>query len=277
MKIKKAEILQSLFGKHYYKDKWINYITELSLDSMEINDDFLQLLDEDGANLFRSMPMLKYLNFANNKLSLRGAHWIAKGILVNESIFLHKLNLFGNDLSNKGIKLLMHALSNCKNLKHLNIGNNNIDDGGIPDIISLIDPCSSSFIKLRALLLPSNRLTSVGCSKLLSCLSKKMQAKSKTKKPFLKSLDISDNSTDISLLNSLRTLLESTKTLRSLSISHLHKLSSSSQSIIISSFAKNNSLTILDLKITSESFYYNLRNKLDDRDIEVYPEVKVKY
>ena len=276
MKISKTENLQYLFGKNYYKEAWINYISELSLESMEINDDALWSLDEDGTNFFRSMPMLKFLNLSNNKISLRGALWLAKGILVNESIFLHKLNLYGNELSNKGIKLLMHALSNCKQLKHLNIGNNNIDDGGINDITSLIDPSSPSFIKLRVLLLSSNRLTSVGCSKLMSCLTKKLQSKTKSKKPLLHSLDISSNSTDISLLNSLRSLLESSKDLRFLSLSHLHKLTSSSQSIIISSFAKNKSLTHLDLKVTSEEFYYNLRNKLDLRE-EGFPQVKISF
>ena len=41
MKISKTENLQYLFGKNYYKEAWINYISELSLESMEINDDAL--------------------------------------------------------------------------------------------------------------------------------------------------------------------------------------------------------------------------------------------
>ena len=177
LKLNKTEVLQNLFGKHLYKRKWTNNIFELSLSNMDLNDEHFIEMDEDGFNFFRSMPMLKELNISSNNLTLHSAHWIAKGILQNENMFLHKLNLYGNQLSNKGIKLIVHSLANCKNLKHLNIGGNDIDDGGVADINMLIDPSSKSYIKLKALLIHDNRLTSVGCSKILSCLKKKLTSK----------------------------------------------------------------------------------------------------
>jgi len=71
-------------------------------------------------------------------------------------------------LTTKGVKLLIQGLINCKLLKHLDIGANNIDDGAIDDILLLVNPYSKSSIKLKELKINDNRLTSVGCSKLLS-------------------------------------------------------------------------------------------------------------
>lgn len=81
---------------------------------------------------------------------------------------MYSLIKFSNiSLNNKGTKLLVHALSTCKQLTHLNLGYNEIDDSAIDDILLLIDRKKSK-LKLKELLLNNNRLTSVGLSKLLS-------------------------------------------------------------------------------------------------------------
>lgn len=186
MKVQKTNTLPYLFGKHLLNPKWTNFTLELNLSNMDLTDAHLEALDCDSYHLFRAMPMLKHLNLSQNQLSLHSAHWLAKGILQNKDLFLHHLDLYGNQLGNKGVKLLMHTLSTCKKLKYLNIGKNNIDDGGASDIITLIDPSLKTCGKLKSLLVADNRLTSVGCSKILSCLKKRVSKKTKGSKAISK-------------------------------------------------------------------------------------------
>lgn len=95
----------------------------------------------------------------------------------------------------------------------------------------------------------------------------------------LRTLDISGNATDISIINALRCVLESNTTLRNLSISNLHKVNPGSQSIIINSFAKNKGLKNLNLKRTTEIFYYALREKMIEREESEneVPSIKISF
>lgn len=148
---------------------------------MDITDDHFKAIDEDSFNLFRTMPFLRYLSLASkinanspliiytdNKFTIHGIHWLAKGIIQNrQQLFLKRCNFSNISLNNKGTKLLVHALSTCKLLTHLNLGYNEIDDSAIDDILLLIDRRKFK-IKLKEFFLNNNRLTSVGLSKLLS-------------------------------------------------------------------------------------------------------------
>lgn len=89
-------------------------------------------------------------------------------MIKTDNLFLKKLNFSDMGLNSKGVKLLVQGLTNCKLLKHLNLSNNSIDDAGIPEILTLIDPSSKVRVKLTELDLSNNRLTSIGCSKLLT-------------------------------------------------------------------------------------------------------------
>jgi hypothetical protein len=91
----------------------------------------------------------------------------------------------------------------------------------------------------------------------------------------LSKLDISGNKTDISIINALRSVLETKSSLKSLSISNLHKINPKSQDIIINAFTKNKNLKNIDLKKTTEVFYYTLREKLQER--EEGPAVKISF
>jgi hypothetical protein len=97
----------------------------------------------------------------------------------------------------------------------------------------------------------------------------------KVRKCVLRKLDISGNMNDISIINALRSVLETKSSLRSLSISNLHKINPKSQGIIINAFAKNTNLKHIDLKRTTEAFYYSLREKLQER--EEGPIVKISF
>lgn len=95
----------------------------------------------------------------------------------------------------------------------------------------------------------------------------------------LRKLDISGNATDISIINALRSVLEAKTSLRTLAISNLHKINQKSQNIVIGSFVKNRGLRHLDLKNTTESFYYALREKVTERDSndDSYPQLKISF
>lgn len=119
--MKKPESLQILMGKHLANSKWINYLSELSMSGCQLNDSHLLTLSEDSLQFFNSAPLLKSLDLSYNNLSLHSCHWLAKGMLRFsevaktksnfDKLFLSSLNLYGNNLTNKGLKLLLTALA----------------------------------------------------------------------------------------------------------------------------------------------------------------------
>ena len=123
-------------------------MTEFSLSGCELIDEHLLNLGEDSLQFFKSAPLLKSLNLSYNSLSLHSSHWLAKGILrlteqvkkksTHNKLFLGKLDLYGNNFGNKGLKLISTALAVCENLKALNIGGCKIDDAGATEIVKIL-------------------------------------------------------------------------------------------------------------------------------------------
>lgn len=156
------ECLSLIFKKQLFKPKWVSYVEELDFSSMSLTDASLLSLGEDSAAFFASMPFLKVLNLCNNGLTLHAAHWMAKGLLQTPDVFLQQLQLNGNCLGNKGVKLLAQGISNCKLLAKLGLGDNGLDDSVVTDLLPLLEPCEGNRIKVKELLVFGNRLTSVG-------------------------------------------------------------------------------------------------------------------
>ena len=116
-------------------------------------------------------------------------------------------------------------------------------------------------------------MTSVGISEVFRCFTKVRQSKTKTKKCLLRRLDVSGNKTDIGILSALRSLLGHSKTLKFLCISGLHKFNDEGQKTVMTALKYNQHLQTLDLRFTTEEFYYKLREKMNYREVkgEVVP------
>ncbi|CAI2360448.1 unnamed protein product [Moneuplotes crassus] len=278
LQIDNPDILCAIFGKKIYKKGPICLVEELIMQDMGLTDETLQSFDEDSSNLFASFALLKHFSFSGNHLSIHGIHWITKGMIKTENLFLKKINLSRMGIASKGVKLFVQGLSNCKMLKHLDFRHNSIDDSAMADLCLLVDPYSSIRIKLTSLDLSYNRLTSVGCSRLLICYkSKKTKTMKKSTKPprkcSLRQIDICGNKIDVGIINSFRAALESSRVLSQKEISScIKKCLSADQEVksmdlreiaysVASKEMKNDSIPSIRFTLTKQR-----RNKQNDEN-----------
>ena len=89
---------------------------------------------------------------------------------------------------------------------------------------------------------------------------------------------MSGNKTNIGILSSLRNMLNHSKSLRLLSISGLHKFNDEGQKTVITALKNNKYLKTIDIRYTTDDFYYKLRDKMSQREQKDQIEpIKIKF
>jgi Ran GTPase-activating protein (RanGAP) involved in mRNA processing and transport len=172
-----------------------------------ITDDYLtdlaHFLDE-------GCPNLKDLHLARNSIGLEGAMSLASGLVDNSSLRL--LNLSFNRLGSKGVMLICESLRSNRTLQSLFVDANQVENDGAYALADLLLEKQTGLLELH---IAWNMISHNGLVALFHALSINNRT--------LKFLDITCNFIEVSIIHSLRQLIERSPTLKYLNISDLHK------------------------------------------------------
>lgn len=120
---------------------------------------------------------------------------LAQGLIDNTTVRL--LDLSSNQLGSKGVMLLCESLKGNKNIQSLFLNSNNVSSDGAFAVADLLMDEKSSLLEVH---LGWNLICNTGLNSLFTAL-----AMSNTK---LKFIDVAYNFMDISVMHSLRLMLE---------------------------------------------------------------------
>lgn len=151
---------------------------------------------------------------------------LAQGLIDNTTVRL--LDLSCNQLGSKGVMLLCEAFKGNKTLQSLFLNQNNISSEGAYAVADLLieDKCH-----LMELHLAWNLVCNLGLNSVFTAL-----AMSNSK---LKFIDLAYNFMDITVLHSLRRMIEKNCTLKYLSLNDLHRLNDRAIESLVPSLASN--------------------------------------
>jgi len=160
---------------------------------------------------------------------------LAQALIENTTVRL--LDLSCNQLGSKGVMLLCESLKGNKTLQSLFLNSNNVSSEGAYAMADLLleDKCH-----LMELHLAWNLICNTGLNSLFTAI-----AMGNTK---LKFVDLAYNFMDITVLHSLRRMLERNTTLKYLSLNDLHRFNERAVDSLVPSFAANQTLKMVDLK-----------------------------
>lgn len=166
-------------------------------------------------------------------------------MIDNTSVRL--LDLSGNQLGSKGVMLLCESLKGNRHLQSLFLNSNNISSDGAYAVADLlIEDKSCNLLELH---MAWNLICNTGLNSIFTAL-----AMSNTK---LKFIDVAYNFIDISVMHSLRLMIERNSTLKYLSLNDLHRFNPRAVESLVHSFQSNKALKMVDLKqVTQEFFEY---------------------
>lgn len=187
---------------------------------------------------------LQALNLRGNNLKVEGAMALAQGLIDNTTVRM--LDLSSNQLGSKGVMLLCESLKGNKHLQSLFLNSNNVSSDGAFAVADLLIDEKSSLLEVH---LGWNLICNTGLNALFTAL-----AMSNTK---LKFIDVAYNFMDITVMHSLRLMLERNSTLKYLSVNELHRFNARAVESLVPSFQSNQALKMVDLKqVTQEFFEY---------------------
>jgi len=182
------------------------------------------------------------LNLKHNQLGIDGAMAIAQGLIENTSLRL--LDLSQNRLGSKGVMLLCEALKDNQTLSSLFLDTNGIASEGAYALSDLLLDKSSQLLELH---LAWNLVCGTGLNSLFTALALTNRK--------LKFLDVSYNFVDITVIHSLRCMIERNPALKYLAISDLYKFNERAVDTICKSLQVNQGLKMMDVKSVTEDFF----------------------
>ena len=168
-------------------------------------------------------------------MKVESAMALAQGLIDNTSVKV--LDLSCNQLGSKGVMLLCESLKGNKYIQSLFLNSNNISSDGAYAVADLLIDEKCCLMEVH---LAWNLICNTGLNSIFTAL-----AMSNTK---LKFIDLAYNFMDISVLHSLRRMLEKNRTLKYLSLNDLHRFNERAVESLAPSFAANSSLKMVDLK-----------------------------
>ena len=190
---------------------------------------------------------------------------LAQGLIDNSSLRL--LDLTNNQIGSKGTMLICEALKGNKHILSLLLNGNKIGTEGAYAISDLLLDAKSNLLELH---IGWNLICNTGLNSLFTALAMTNQK--------LKFLDISYNFIDISVMHSLRLMIERNSTLKYFSINDLHRFNPRAVESLISSFQVNTALRMVDVQLTTLDFYEQLTNEVNairDERIEFRRDAKL--
>ena len=114
-------------------------------------------------------PSLRILSLADSKLGPAGAEALATALGRGAMPKLEELELTSNPIGNQGVASLTASLRKMSGLKRLYLGHCEIGDEGVASLVDNLG--KDDFKALVTLFLQDNKITDVGCTKLVSALS----------------------------------------------------------------------------------------------------------
>ena len=228
---------------------------QLSFIEMGLNDDSIFQIP---VLLSSSTCKLQALSLRNNNIKVEGAMALAQGLIDNTSLKL--LDLTNNQIGSKGTMLLCEALKGNKCMLSLFLNGNKIGTEGAYAISDLLIDSKNNLLELH---MAWNLICNTGLNSLFTALAMTNQK--------LKFLDISYNFIDINIMHNLRLMIERNCTLKYLSINDLHRFNLRAVNSLVSSLQVNQSLRMVDVKLTTREFYEHLVtevNSVRDEKIE---------
>lgn len=193
---------------------------------------------------------LQALSLKDNSIRIEGAMALAQGLIDNTSLKL--LDLSNNQIGSKGTMLICEALKGNKHLLSLFLNSNKIGTEGAYAISDLLIDTKNNLLELH---MGWNLVCNTGLNSLFTALAMTNQK--------LKFLDISYNFIDISVMHSLRLMIERNCSLKYFVINDLHRFNPRAVESLISSLQLNQSLRMVDVKLTTLEFYDKLVNEVN--------------
>ena len=220
---------------------------QLNLNELGLTDDSVFQIP---ALLGSPVCKLQSLSLRNNCIRIEGALALAQGLIDNTS--LRMLDLTNNQIGSKGTMLICEALKENKHMLSLFLNGNKIGTEGAYAMSDLLIDKQNN---LQELHMAWNLICSTGLNSLFTALAMSNRT--------LKFLDISYNFVDISVMHSLRLMIERTDSLKYLCVNDLHRFNDRAASALISSLQANQSLRMLDVKLTTRDFYERLLSEVN--------------
>ena len=160
---------------------------------------------------------------------------LAQGLIDNTTVRM--LDLSCNQLGSKGVQLICESIKGNKTLQSLFLNSNNVSSEGAYAVADLLLEDKSHLMELH---LAWNLICNTGLNSIFTAISM-----GNTK---LKFLDVAYNFIDITVLHSLRRMLERNRTLKYLSLNDLHRFNERAIDSLLPSFAANTALKMVDVK-----------------------------
>ncbi|CDW86621.1 UNKNOWN [Stylonychia lemnae] len=216
----------------------LSKIRQFTLNQMGLNENHLK----NFSSLMAGNKKIDFISMQHNDLRMDGCLYISQGLVYAKS--LKSLNLNGNRIGTKGLKLLCESLKDNNKLESLFLNDNFIDD----DIsFTLVKLLSNQRNVIKELHLAFNNFSQLGLIAIFDCLAFNNKR--------LKYLDVAYNVIEIGIMKSLRTMIEKNSSLQYLSISDLYKFNRNAINTLVECLALNKSLKLVDLKKCTKSFY----------------------
>ena len=266
--ISQLDLRKNILGNNGIKELWKGIVANKSITHIDIGSNDIT---SEGANYFfnkiHDHVSLTSINLANvdglhrNRLGYNGCKGLNKLLKTNKIISM--INVADNSIGNQGIKLMLKDIDPAtSNIVYLNLSNNDLSQGCIDELSSLLKSSNlyeirlaenklndksaydlwyffyRGFCHLAKIDLSSNGLTSSGASMLFQALKLN---------PYLTHLNLENNQLNKNdKFYKVSELLKSNKILKSLNLSNC-KLSRSDAESISEGLAYNKALLNLNL------------------------------
>ena len=116
-----------------------------------------------------ALPLLRGLDLSNVQLGPLGAEVLAPALRRGAMPLLKELRLVENPLGNQGVSALLPALKKLPAFELLDLGGCGIDDEGVASLVENLG--KDDFKTIKLLYFDENKITDVGCAKLVAALS----------------------------------------------------------------------------------------------------------
>ena len=245
-------LLQGLAEHPYVSHVTLSRVMGTSANCKENNDlAFVQA----AADCLQQSRSLTHLDLSRNGILPAGARLLATALVRRHCALhdeepprLHRLNLEGNRLGDKGVQALCRAIMKAPSIAFLKLGRNQLGEASVHALAELVIHQGLSKFEddtsiIRSLDIRGNHL---GAS--ASFLSQALSSDCR-----LQSLHLSRNDLDATAVQGLAQALQSNTSLRTLDLQHNHKVENRAAAMLCQALQVNHTFRKLKLRHTAVS------------------------